>query len=141
MKEIGGMMLRLVSVLITVLGVVISIVALFFLYDTMMITEYDVSNKMKMLMWFFVLAEGVIFGIYGFYGAMNALDYDSEANKKCLIYGGVMMLFSIVDLVLVVMNFNIWALLSLIIVGVPILLSIIYVISTLLKIQGMKKSE
>ncbi len=141
MKEIGGMILKITSVCVAIVGIIITVIASFFLYNAMMVTEYSWDSKLQTLLWFFVLAAGVAFGLFGFYGSMNALDYDNDANKKCIIYGLVMLVLSIANGIVIAINFNILALLSLIIVGVPLLLSVLYIVSALLKLIGMKKSE
>lgn len=141
MKEIGGMMLRLVSTIFAVIGVVVVFVAMYFLYDAIMVTEYNVSNKLQMLMWLGVLVEGVIFGWFGFYGAMNALDYDEDANRKCIKYGIITLICSLINGIVIAVKLNIWAVMSLVVVGIPLLLSILYILSTWLKMQGMKKED
>ncbi len=142
MKEIGGMMLKLVSILTVVVGAVVTVVGLFFLQDNMFSIEYSTQTKLMTLLWIFVMCSGVAYGFFGFYGAVNAMDYnDTDANKKCLIYGFIMLAICMVGLVLVSMFLNVMAVMTLIVIGIPLLLAALYLCGTLIKIQGIKKEQ
>ncbi|MBQ4283813.1 MAG: hypothetical protein IJB96_07810 [Lachnospira sp.] len=136
MKEIGGMILKTTSVLVVLVGIVTAVAGMFFMQDSMFSTEYSMQTKLQTLFWLYVLCSGIALCVFGFYGAMNAQDYDVAANKRCIVFGVIAIVICVINAVVMAMSYNIFSILGGIIAGVPLLLAVLYLVSSLIKFFG-----
>lgn len=137
MREIGQYLLKIISVIAVVIGVVAAFIGLYMLMDNTFTNEYTLSSRLANVGSLYTIVFGVVYVLFGFYGAMNS--EESEADKTCIKNGCIMVAMCIVNVGLMAYIGNLFAILSLLITMIPLVVALIYILATVFKMKGKQK--
>lgn len=130
-KEKKNKMLKITGIIAAVTGIIAAFFGFYIMminmqsFDKGMDKEALLVYKKMYLLGIYIIALGVVFCIFGFYGVVNSGVYDNCRNV--VKYAVIMCVLSLVDIILVALFGNINAV-SMGLVMVPMVISILFLI-------------
>lgn len=145
MKPKGKRLLKVSGIIAVILGMVVVFAGFYIMLNAMSYGGMDGtpseeqyrSMKYLNLGGIYIMVSGIIYCIAGFVGTINADDADYA--KKCRLYGMVMLLICLINIIILLLWGNITAGLSVIITVVPALIAGAYLAGAVLNLNSAKE--
>lgn len=139
----GRKILKAAGIIAVFVGMIAAFVGFFVMYTSMTMTNVDAENAVQQssgygdVIGMYIIVYGIFACVAGFIGAINA--DSSDYAKKCFNYGLIFVGLSVINVIIMAVTANIFATLSLIITGVPLLISILYMFGAFLNVKSVCK--